>query len=175
MRARDPAPGGGERGAGGGERGRGRAAVQLLRTVEPRVPRVSAEELVGALAADGDGDAAAGELRHRVGGDQRLVGERLVERPEHAGDAGGHVGGRQHQLVVVGAEDSGGGTGGLQLADRTHVVPDGEGADRGAARAHGERRDQSIESRPAAEEHAERDVGDHPRPRPTAPGGAGSR
>ena len=65
-----------------GEDGRGgaRHPLDLLGPrPHPLVARVAAEELVAAVAGQGDRDVLAGQPRDRVGGDRRRVGERLVE------------------------------------------------------------------------------------------------
>jgi hypothetical protein len=59
--------------------GRAWHPIQQGGTPEPSITGIATEELVGAFAADSDGDFAPRELCDRVRGDECLVSKRLVE------------------------------------------------------------------------------------------------
>ncbi len=151
---------GGQRPSGGGPK-RPRDARNAA--PQPRgheIARVAAEQLVAAVAGQGDGHMLPRQLRHQVRRDLRGIGEGLVVDLRKARDdrprlLRGHV-----ELGVLGTEVAGDLLRMLGLVVALLVEADGEGLHRPRRellhqRHHGRRID------PAREEGAKRDVGDH--------------
>jgi hypothetical protein len=81
---------------------------------------------------------------------------------QHSGGSLGDIGLREGHLVVLAVEPLGDRTRALRLVDRASVVADGERLQALRRRlGRGERHERRVDS--AAEEHADRHVGDHPR------------
>jgi hypothetical protein len=81
------------------QRGR-RDGVDPIGQLQPAIAWVAAEEFVGAVAANGCGHQAAGELRQQVQRDERRVGQRLIKSTERVWRARGRVLGREDELVM---------------------------------------------------------------------------
>ena len=65
------------------------------------MPLVAAEELVPAVTAERDGDTLAGECRHAIGRDRRVVDDRLVVALDDAREQLGRVGDAHGALCEI--------------------------------------------------------------------------
>ena len=121
--------------------------------------RIPAEQLVAAVAAQGDGHVLARESGEQVRGQDRCVAERLVE---HRGDRRYEIGQHrrlEHELVVVGSEVAGDETGVARFVEGLVGEADREALD--LPRRHPRHRaGDRAGVEPAREEHAEGHVAD---------------
>ena len=99
-------------------RGAGRAGAPALRERSGAVLAVAAEEFVGALAGEGDGDVFGGELAEGEEAEGREVGEGFVEVPDEFGEVESCVVEGELELVVVGAVEVGDAAGVGELVAR---------------------------------------------------------
>ncbi len=118
---------------------------------------VAAEQLVAALAGEGDLDLARRQLGDQVGRQRRGVAEGLVEGLDQLREELDRVG-AQDDLVMLGAVALGDQPRPLELVEARLLEADREGLHRIGLLAGGER-DQTGRVDPAGEQHADRHVG----------------
>ena len=135
---------------------------QPLVPFEQLIDAISSEQLVAAVAGERDGDVRSRQRGDGGGGEDRVVGERLVEVAEH-GDRLCRRGTAHHQLVVGGAEQLGDGERGVGVGAIAALHPHREGMER-PGRVPQRQRHHGAGVEAAGEEGAERDVGDQPQP-----------
>ena len=125
---------------------------------------VAAEQLVGALAGQRDGDVLRRQLGERDEAQGGEVRDRLVEMPDQAVERDRLLGERKLELVVVCAERVGDEAGVGELVARARLLePDGEGL-HGPVHLLRHQRDDQARVEPAAEHRAERHVAHQPHP-----------
>ncbi len=138
------------------QRRRDEGAEPLLHQVHAVLLAVAGEQLVAAVAREGDRHPPAGLARHVPGGHGRGVGERLVEVPgdprQHVREVGPHL-----HLHVVGAEGPRHGRGVLALVGLAVGEAHRVGA-HGTRAGLAHQRDDRPGVDPAGEEGAQRDV-----------------
>jgi hypothetical protein len=138
---------------------RGERSSERLHQLVGTVGRVAGEELVGAVAGEGDLDVSAGEAREQGGREDRAVGERLGSERRKLGKEVDQGPGADLLDVVVGAERAshGGEVGGL--VERRFREADRKGADPAPGHVGGGEGDERGVD-PAGEKDADRYIGD---------------
>jgi hypothetical protein len=134
---------------------------QTLGARKPAIARVSAEQLVGPLAANRNRHVGTRESGKRPESYERLVCERLPESTDGARNLVDDVLLTEHELVVLGADRLSRAARRVRLVDRADVVADGKclqppggvgGCDGG----------NECRVDATAQEHAKRDVREEP-------------
>ncbi len=144
----------------GGGADRPRHVAPVLGQRRDPVLAVAAQELVGALTGQRDGDLGHGQLAEREEADGREIGERLVQMPGEPGQVVRVGRQRNLELVVLGAVELGDPAGVGQLGVLAGEA-DRERLDRLVHPARHQRDDQARVE-PAAEHRAERHVAHQP-------------
>src|SRR5262249_24191991 len=79
-------------------------SAQALDRPSGQERRIPGEQLIGSIAAEGDGHRLPGVACEVDGGKERGIGERLVEQGPHAPQERLRIGGGERELMMLGAQ-----------------------------------------------------------------------